>query len=74
LAKYFDRYYPEIGQSCKENGFFYNDNNIPYYVRSLLNHEFSEDLEEEAKAFVREHGLEQIRNIGVLDMREEKST
>lgn len=71
LSEYFAQYYPEVYNSCKENGYIYNDNNIPMYVRSLLDHEIPEYQPKEAKAFVKEYGLERIRNIGVLDMREE---
>lgn len=69
LSKYFARYYPEIGRSCGKNGFIYNSNNIPMYVRSLLNNEVPKYHENGAKAFVRKYGLDKIRNVGVLDMK-----
>lgn len=72
LPKYFSRYYPEIGKSCVENGYIYNDNNIPHYVRLLIENSLSEINKEEAKSYIKEFPLEHIRNIAIIDMREEE--
>lgn len=70
--EYISFYYPKLsGYSNQE--FIYNSNNIPSYVQALLNNNVTEYYENDEHSGRKEEGLENIRNIAVLDMRDNEN-
>lgn len=63
LLKYIDRYFPEIFQENIQ----FDSNELPTYVELILNNEL-ENIDE----IISQNNLSVFRNIGVLDLRNEK--
>lgn len=70
LAEYIARYFPSVAEE-NSNALEYNDNNMPHYVRLLLSKEIT--LGREFMEKVKEYELHRLRNVAVLDLRQQET-